>query len=272
MTGRILKQNNDFRLPVISKIKIGEKRISEKTGKEYPVSLDYFKPVGKYESLFLKAFPENTNKIPILFISDDISFCCNERLELRDSKGDLYGKSDGETFYIWDEKEKMYKPFLKSDIPDIESRTETKTGKKWQRILTLRFIIPAIKGVLGLWQLDTKADKSSIDQIRDTYDYILSKAGTVTRILFDLTVTKVKSQQPGNPSTYAVLNLIPNVSDENLTQLKEYFESGVTNSMRYITDETLLQLETNQKQLSENIEVVQGKNIEVVKDTNLFNY
>ena len=37
----------------------------------------------------------------------------------------------------------------------------------------------------------------------------------VTKILFDLTVTKVKSQQPGNPSSYPVLNLIPNVSEDN---------------------------------------------------------
>jgi len=68
------------------------------------------------------------------------------------------------------------------------------------------------------------------------------------------------------------MNLIPNVSEDNLSQLKEYFESGVTNSMRYITDETLHQLGTKMKQLPENIEIVQGENIEVVKDTNLFNY
>lgn len=264
MTGRIVRESKGFNLPVISKIKIGEKRISEKTGKEYPVSLDYFKPSGKYDALFLKAFPQNISKIPILFISDDISFCCNERLELRDSKGDLYGKSDGQTFYIWNENTKLYECFLKKDIPDIEARTEKKTGKKWQRILTLRFIIPAIKGVLGLWQLDTKADKSSIDQIRDTFDYILAKAGTVTRVLFDLTVTKVKSQQPNNPSSYPVLNLIPNVSDENLTLLKEYFESGAVNSMRYITDESLLQLEKSKTlQIPENIEVVTGEEIKL---------
>jgi len=251
MNGRIVRTNKSNHLPVVSKIKIGEK-----SEKGYPKSLDYFKPFGKYADLFYKAYPENTNKIPILFISDDLNFCCNERLELRNNKGDLFAKGDGDIFEVWNEnpKIKAYESFSISEHPDIEKKCAIRTGTKWQRVLTLRFIIPKIKGVLGLWQLETKADKSSIDQIRDTFDYILDRTGTVTRILFDLTVTKVKSQKPDDPSSYPVLNLIPNVSEGNLMQLKEFVESGAIQSLAYVNDSQILKLsESKPKQIEEKI-------------------
>lgn len=241
MNGRIVRDTKTASLPVIGKIKIGEKAISEK-GKEYPRSLDYFIGYGKYKSHFDKAFGEKPSVIQILFVSDDVNFCCNERYELRNSKGDLFAKSDGERFLVFDDKKKEYCEFLRSDYKDIFEKTEAKTGTKWQRVLTLRFLVPKISGIFGLWQVETKADKSSINQIRDVFDYVMNRAGTVTRVLFDLTVSKHKSQKPDDKSSYPVLSLIPNVSDDNLLILKEFCESGQLSSMRYITDETLLEL------------------------------
>jgi len=55
--GRIEKSEQTNKLPVIGKIKVGEVAISSKTGKPYPISLDYFKPYGKYESMFYSAYP-----------------------------------------------------------------------------------------------------------------------------------------------------------------------------------------------------------------------
>ena len=273
MKDRIIVENQSQpTLPVVGRVRIGEKRISEKTGKEYPVSLDYFRVTGKYESFFYDAFgTEKVSKIPIIFISDD-GFSCNELKILRDSKGKKYGISDGEEYSIWNPEKKLFQTFFKKDIADIEERTAKKTGTEWMSTLTLRFIIPKIRGILGVWQFETRGVASSIKLIKGTFDTVLRQAGTVKKVMFDLTVEKVKSDRPDNPSVYPVVSLICNISDENLAQLKEYFESGVTNSMRYITDETLQQLGTKMKQLPENIEIVEGAKIEVVKDTNLFNY
>lgn len=256
MNGRIVRAEKTVTLPVISKIKIGEKvPNSDPQKRDFCRSLDYFIGFGKYKSLFDKAFPDKPNKIQILFVSDDINFCCNERLELRNNKGDLFGKSDGQTFQIFSDKTKAYETFSIKDHPDIIEKSQARTGTEWKRVLTLRFIVPAIKGVLGLWQVDTKADKSSIDQIRDTFDYVLSQAGTVTRVLFDLTVTKVKSQKPNDPSSYPVLNLIPNVSDDNLNILREFVEAGKLSNIRSIDDAMLLEMNSNKpKQLEQTIE------------------
>jgi len=273
--GRIEKSEVTNKLPVIGKIKVGEKN-----EKGYPRSLDYFKPYGKYESMFYSAYPNKPNIIPIIFVSDDIADVCNERMELRNSKGDLFAKGDGKFFEVYSEPKKEYEKFHIKDHIDILERTSKVTGTKWQRVLTLRFIIPQIKGVLGLWQLETKADKSSIDQIVNTFDYVYNNAGTVTRIMFDLAVIKHKSQKPNDPSSYPVISLIPNVSESNLTLLKEFSESGRLNDIGYLNDSKILELQENKPKqilrenelkLATSKEVIMGKKKET--DTpEIFNY
>jgi hypothetical protein len=245
MNGRIInKENKISNIPIVGRIKIGEKRLSEKTGKEYPVSLDYFKCDSKYCSEFYKVYEEKPSKIQIVFISDDISFVCPERYELRNSKGDLFGKGDGENYAVWNAKEKIYQKFKLSEHTDLLERSSKAAAspKGWERVLTLRFLIPKVKGIVGLWQFSTKADKGSIDSLRDTFDFVMHQAGTVTRILFDLTVEKVKSNKPDDVSTYPIIRLIPNVSDENLLLLKGYSES-ILQSIPYLNDESIKQIQ-----------------------------
>jgi hypothetical protein len=265
--GRIEKIEVTNKLPVIGKIKVGEKN-----EKGYPKSLDYFKPFGKYESLFYSAFPDKPNIIPIIFISDNLEDVCFERMELRNSKGDLFAKGDGKFFEVFNESKKEYEKFHIKDHIDILKRTSDKTGTKWMRVLTLRFLIPQIKGIMGLWQLETKADKSSIDQIINTFDYVMNNAGTVTRIMFDLAVIKHKSQKPNDPSAYPVISLIPNISESNLQLLKEFSESGKLNNVGYLNDSKILQLQENKPGLKE----VATKEYQLAKrkeiDNPLFDY
>ncbi len=245
MEGRIARENVQLiKLPIIGKIKIGMK-VKSKEGKDIPKSLDYFIADGKYKSYFDKSYPEKPNKIQIIFVSDDLKEICNERYELRTKAGDLFGDGDGKEFRIWDVGKKQYNEYSLSEHPDllVRSAKAAESIKGWEVILTLRFIIPAIKGVLGQWQLSTKGGKSSINAIRDTFDFVHLKAGSITRIAFDLTVQKFKSQKPNDPSTYPVINLIPNVSDENLALVQGFIESN--KSLPMITDEII----EKQKQL-----------------------
>jgi len=248
MDGRIIKENpGTVKLPIIGKVKIGMKN-----EKGFPVSLDYFM-VGddcKYKSYFDKSYPDKPNKIQIIFISDDIREICNERYELRTKSGDLFGDGDGRNFRIWNKEKKEYLEYDLAKHPDllVRSAKAAESPKGWQVILTLRFIIPAIKGVLGQWQLSTKGEKSSINAIRDTFDFVHLRAGSVTRIAFDLTVQKVKSQKPNDPSLYPVINLVPNVSDENLALVQGFIESN--KSLPMITDEII----EREKMLTESTE------------------
>ncbi len=242
MTGRIIKADNDkVKLPIIGKVKCGEKRNNPKTGKDYPISLDHFIGFGKYQSYFDKAYPDKPNRIQIIFVSNDPEQSCNERYELRNDKGDLYGSGNGKSFMIWDGKE--YKPYEVNGNGDKEYLKQVskdcKSPKGWEVILTLQFIMPAIRGVLGLWQFSTKGKASSVNAIRDTFDFVQVKAGSVLNIVFDLMVEKVQSQKPDDPSVYPVVSLICNVSEENLQLAKGFLESG--KAFPKLTDEVIEQ-------------------------------
>lgn len=221
ISGRIQKrkspQADRIQLPIIGKVKVGEKAKSS-LGKEYPRSLDYFRCDSKYASLFEKEYGKTPSKIHVIFISDSLQDSCFERYECRDKSGRLSGYSDGNNWYLFNKNTSKY------ELTD--DKTKIRESGDWSATLTLRFIIPKIKGVFGLFQFDTKGINSSIPQIRDAFDTVQSQVGSVINIPFDLTVTKVTSQKPGTKNSFPVVSLIPNIGQENLETLKAYLAQG----------------------------------------------
>lgn len=222
MNGRIKKQmpSKRIELPIIGKIKIGKKAIS-KNGKEYPTSVDYFIPQGKYASLFTQAYGEKPNTIQIVFPSDDASLVCNEYYEYRDDSGALVAKGDGETFFVWSTDQ--YKELTATQYPDIMDmvcrKYKSRTG--WRVRLTLYFFIPLVRGVAGLWQFETNGSLSSIPQIVNSFDSLKEYNGNVKGVIFDLSVTMAKSQKPNTNSKYPVVSLVANESEENIANVKQ---------------------------------------------------
>lgn len=214
MKGRIHKETSAIqspRIPVIGKIKVGAKN-----EKGYPQSLDYFICDSKYQSHFKEAYGDKPDSIQVCFISNDFADSCDERYECRDKDGRLAGYGDGKENYIWNGKDYVVEP----------DRKKVAQAGKWETILTLKFVVPKIKGIFGLFTFSTKGTKSSLPQIRDTFDTVLEQAGTVINIPFDLVVKKVKSQKPGTKHLFPVVNLIPNISKPNLELLHDYLKQG----------------------------------------------
>jgi hypothetical protein len=85
--------------------------------------------------------------------------------------------------------------------------------------LTLRFIVPAIRGVVGVWVLNTKGRASSVKNLRDSFDSVQAMRGTVTTSVFDLSVHFHKSNKPGQNSRYPVLELVCN--DNRIGEIRE---------------------------------------------------
>lgn len=246
MTGRIVRSEpQGARLPLLGKIKIGEKAIS-KNGKEYPVSTDYFIAKGKYESLFNEVYGEKPNRIQVVFISDNIKDVCDESYQFRDHQGRLLAEGDGEIWKAFNSKTDRYDYGVTATLEEMQTSF---AGATLSTLLTLRFLLPKIRGVFGGWQFTTKGVHSSIPAIRDTFDQVQATAGTVINIPFDLIVEKVQSQKPGAKSVFPVVSLIPNLSQENLEMLSEYVESG-QRFKGILTEERLLQL-TGNKQIAQ---------------------
>jgi hypothetical protein len=237
------KPKNRSPLPIVGKIKVGKK-----TEQGYPTSLDYFRATGKYAEHFHKQYGKKPSNIQVIFVSDDLDSVCNERLELRDNKGDLFAYGDGETFHVWSHKREEYRQTTIEETPKVKeiAQKNAKSSKGWEVVLTLRFIIPKITGVAGMWQLTTKGKESSVPQIIEAFDFVQEQAGTVVNIPFDLEVEKVKSQKPGTKSVFPVIRLIPNIGKENMEVVKNYLSAG--HEVREIPK--LLSGETEEKKIT----------------------
>ena len=214
-TGRIYRPEQGagiLELPEIGRLHIGKKQMGQ-NGREYPVSVDYFIPAGKYAGMFTQALGEKPQTIQVIFPDDSPEKVCNERYEYRDNTGALVAKGDGRTFEIWDGK--RYVPYSVDSYPDIMDQiaknNPTKRGAdNWDIVLTLRFIIPAVRGIVGVWQFSTKGKASSVRNIRESFDGVQMMRGTVTGTVFDLSVQFAKSNKPDSNSRYPVVTLVAN--------------------------------------------------------------
>ncbi len=235
MNGRIKRDDaQSGRMPLLGKLKIGEKKEVTKNGNtfEIPVSLDYFRADGKYAAVFHKNFGEKPDKLQIIFVSNDIRQVCNERYEWRKSdKGNqkgskLFADGDGETFRVWDTTKDDYTIWTIEQRPTIMADLDKACGKDSRKtVLTLRFVIPALKGLFGVWQFSTRGE-NTMAQIVSVFDLVLEKAKSIINIPFDLVVEKVTSQKPGAAHTFPIVTLIPNLSNESLELVGDYLDHG----------------------------------------------
>lgn len=223
MGGRIVRpeQGATLELPEIGRLHIGKKQMGQ-SGREYPVSVDYFIPSGKYAGMFTNALGEKPATIQVVFPSDAPEQVCNERFEYRDDKGALVARGDGETFEIWNGKK--YAAYTVAQYPDIMAQIAAKNPTKrgadnWDIVLTLRVVIPAVRGVVGVWQFSTKGRASSIKNIRESFDAVQRIRGTVTQTVFDLSVQFAKSNKPGVNSRYPVVSLVAN--DTRIEEIRQ---------------------------------------------------
>ena len=218
MAGRILtnKQENRLPFPLIGRVKCGMK-----SEKGYPMSVDYFVPSGSYAPLFTQAYGEKPSVIQIVFPSDDPELVCREEYILRDSAGKLIASGDGVNFRTWSEKQKVYIDITTDEQPGLMEMLASHYKQEWKVTLTLNFILPLVRGVMGCWQFGTKGSASTIPQVRDTFDTMLAQNGRVAGVIFDLSVVMHKSNKPGDSSRYPVVSLVPNESRENLLKVHE---------------------------------------------------
>ena len=219
MAGRILNKEKTKRLPfpILGRVACGEK-----SEKGYPRSLDYFVASGKYAELFKSAYGDKPSTIQIVFPNDDAELCCKEFYELRDTAGKLVSEGDGETFKVWSDKTKAYITLSTEQYPNLMEMIAGKYPKcEWKITLTLNFIIPKVRGIMGLWSFSTKGSASTIPQVRATFDAMLEQNGHASGVIFDLSVKMHKSNKPNDSSRYPVVSLVPNESEENLRMVKE---------------------------------------------------
>lgn len=225
MKGRITRPgDNSPRLPFprIGKIKIGMRN-----AKGFPQSVDYFIATGKYAGLFAQAYGERPQTIQIVFPDDDPEKVCCEQYEYRDDAGRLIATGDGETFKVWNGKQ--YELLTVTQYPNLmrtigqryPNKEYQKNGDGWRVRLTLNFIVPLVRGVMGVWTFETNGSASTIPQIRDAFDSMVEARGHAKGVIFDLNVKFATTQKPGDNSRFPVVTMVANESAENIARIKK---------------------------------------------------
>lgn len=218
--------------------RIGNIRVGTKNDRGIPISLDHFIATGNYSQYFDDVYGEKPKTIQIVFMSNEYKHSCEERLEYRDDSGKLIAHGDGVAFEVYSEKVKGYvtmdtenpsQYMIDNDIKDVaawvtqtfpnkKSEKEGETG--WDETLTMRFIIPRIPMIAGLWQFSTKGTNSSLPTIRNAFDQVMQARGSVVGFLFDMNVEMAKSNKPNDKRRYPVVTLVPNMSEQNIKLVK----------------------------------------------------
>lgn len=219
-TGRIKTAkvaNSASTLPEIGRIKTGIKATNAK-GKEYPKAIDYFRATGNFANAFTKLFGDKPTSLQVAFISDNLNEVCNEQFESWD-KGKRFGWGDGETFTVWDVAGGKYIEGLSGADPKVRAL-------KWDRTLTLRFVLLKMTGILGYWSYTTKAKEVTIPSIVKSFDMVMERAGTIIGFPFQLQIEMKKSYSPGEARTYPVVSLIPSFTEDNIEAVRNYIAAG----------------------------------------------
>lgn len=213
---RIQNRNAAASLGILGKVKIGDKAKNQ-NGKEYPVSLDYFRFTSNEEmriKRMAEMFGEKPTKLPITFHADDANVCCVQRYEIRDSGGKLVAYGDGVNFWESHKDGFIQKPTMTVQQGEAYMKQVAgNTKAEWQETLTLRFMVLQYPE-LGLWEFSTKGKDTSIGQIISAFDTVMERAGRVKGIPFWLTVEKHKSNRANANRQYPVANLVCDLSPE----------------------------------------------------------
>ena len=216
-------------IPEIGRIGLGKLAQTE-GGKAFPTATDYFVPRGQAQELFTQRYGTEPRQLPICFYNDAEEASCNVRLEIRDRKGDLYGYSDGQTYYFRPKNGSAgYTKLVTVErVPNIAQLTEEHLQKGlapdkakhivWKPTLYLRFMIRDFP-LIGYWQIMTHGAQSTIPQITRMVDTWKQLLGSLCMVPFVLNIKRGKSSDKAKQFTY--INLLPDFSLDHARQFAQ---------------------------------------------------
>lgn len=251
--GRISKRkdsNAASSLPEIGKIKIGEKKMSAK-GVEYPSALDYFRPTGTFANEFTKLFGQKPKELKVAFISNDLGEVCNQRFECW-TDGKRWGYGDGELFTVFD-RSIGDKGGYAENVPATDPRVK---ALKWDEMLSLRFVLLEMKGIMGYWRFETKAKAVTIPSIVKAFDMVQERAGSIIGFPFSLIIEKKTGYSPGEVKSYPVVSLVPNFTQDTLEMVRKYVDMG--GNMNRLTASIIEQQKVMELLPKQNLELGEG--------------
>jgi len=201
--------SNIRRLPRLGKIALGIKKVSDKSGKEYPSEVDYFVCPPKVQ----RVFGEKPKELRIMFPVEDADIFFQQWYK-------SYGfnllkcKGDGDKAFTWDEEH--------GGLKEVVCPCEKLEAGECKKIGILQFLLPDVPGA-GVWQVTTSSRNSIID-INSAIDAIRAMCGRIRMIPLVLRRVETAKQRIGDDgkpkkSTHYTLQI--DVENITIRQLQE---------------------------------------------------
>lgn len=195
------------RLPRLGKIRLGEKQISDRTGREYPQKLDYFlfaedEVAPEVRAAVFALYGEQPRELDIMFPVEDLNIVFPQWYKRYGSSRGLICKGDGVTaVQIDQETGEMLEITCAGEMcPHYES-------KQCRRVASAQFMLPKVPG-LGCWQIDTTSFHSIVN-INSGIDFIRSiTGGRIAMLPLKLRLRPLEVAPEGKKTTVFVMDLI----------------------------------------------------------------
>lgn len=200
------------RLPRIGKIRLGVKKKSLKSGKEYPAEVDYFVAPEDVQ----KVFGEQPKELDIMLPVNSIDILFPQAYKAYGSDERLKCKGDGETALRWTEKGQE----------EITCPCDWLENKKCAVRASLMFFIPSVS-LAGVFQLDTGSyhNINTINSYLAEDGYLMSLIGRNAMIPLKLIREEVKVQHQTDKGSeinkHYLLRLLYSGSLEEINLLKK---------------------------------------------------
>jgi len=202
------------RLPRLGKIRLGIKKISKKSGKEYPAEVDYFVVPPEVE----KFYGAQPKELDVMAPVNDLDVIFPQRYV-------WYGQSrgpkcigNGETAIRVNEKT--------GEFEDRECPCELLEQKKCQRRAHLLLILPKIS-LGGVYQIDIGSYHSIVD-INSGLEYVEGLIGRFAMIPLKLRRVPKDTYGSGSKQVHYTLNIHADVNIDMLNALRENTQKVLT--------------------------------------------
>jgi hypothetical protein len=274
----VIKGLSDVRrLPRLGKIRLGIKKVSEKSGKEYPAEVNYFildpqVPSEQESKNLIESFHGlygvQPKQIKIMFPVADPQIFFPQFYKRYGSSTSLKCKGDGEAASCaTDEFAKGLKVIRKNELgnPEVECKGKDcpyYKSKECTEVATLQVLLPELPGA-GVWQITT-GSFNSIVNLNSCIDYIRAVAGRVHMIPLMLERHEQEITYEGKKSKHYILHIN---MDFKLSELQKLALIDPTKALLELPEpETSLEdLEKLPDQVKE-AEIVDKETGEVIED------
>ena len=196
------------RLPRLGKIRLGIKKVSAKTGKEYPSETDYFVCPAEIK----KVIGDEPKELNIMFPLNDPEALFPQCYKWYGSGKGLKCRGDGVTALR-----------LNEETGEMEERTcpcELLDTGKCKQVASLSFMMPGIK-IGGVYQIDLSSYHSIVD-INSGLDYAMAMlGGRLAMVPFILRRVPKETHNDGKKQIHYTLQLELNIPVEYAQKIRE---------------------------------------------------